>query len=153
MISKKFSVATLAETEKLARAIGRMVRDEIKNNVVLNLNGDLGSGKTTFTRYFIEEFNGGQDVHSPTFTLMNIYPGAVPAYHFDFYRLDREEELVGIDIEDYLPPENGISIIEWGDKFNTILPEDCINLDFFLEDEHRQIILSSCYPYPFPEQL
>ncbi len=132
---------TLEDTKSFAQKIARLI--EVDNSLVLNLNGDPGSGKTTFSRFLVKSLNGAEDVHSPTFTLMNIYDGAFPIYHFDFYRLESELDLVGINIEDYLPPPRGISIIEWGNKFREILPEKRLDLDFFYDKNTRRCEFSA----------
>jgi tRNA threonylcarbamoyladenosine biosynthesis protein TsaE len=71
---------------------------------------------------------------------MNEYKGEPPIFHFDFYRLESEDDLVSINIEDYLPADPGVSIIEWGNKFEHILPENRIDLDFYYHGSDSRLI-------------
>jgi len=139
MTSSELILKSLKETRQIAENISKLI--QTKNIRVLNLNGDLGSGKTTFCRYLVNDINGSEHVHSPTFTLMNEYSGDPTVFHFDFYRLDSEDDLISINIEDYLPPSAGITIIEWGNKFREILPEDRLDLDFFYGEQDGQRLL------------
>mgnify|MGYP002980231031 FL=1 len=91
------------------------------------LNGDLGAGKTTFTKGLVAGLNGKKTIVSPTFTIMHAYDDTrLPVYHFDMYRISSEDELYELGLEDYLY-ENGVCVIEWN-KF-TRLPEKIINVN------------------------
>ena len=138
--SKEIILNSLEDTNSFARAISAIIKKDPQ--IILNLNGDLGSGKTTFSRFFVEELIGNTDVHSPTFTLMNVYGDDLVVYHFDFYRLESEEELEGINIEEYLPAQQGVTLIEWGDKFREILPEKRIDIDFFYKEAGRKCVVT-----------
>lgn len=89
---------------------------------VVVINGELGTGKTFFIREAAGFFNAGS-VSSPTFALVNEYTGVIKIYHFDFYRINRIEELYDIGFEDYLNDSDAIIFIEWGNLFPDILPE------------------------------
>ncbi len=109
---------TLEETYAIAAEIARTLTP----GTVIALSGDLGAGKTTLVRGIVHALHG--DAHlvtSPTFTLMNVYEGHPPIYHFDWYRIDKASGLATIGLEEYLEG-NGISIVEWGEKFSTELP-------------------------------
>lgn len=88
------------------------------------LIGDLGAGKTAFTRGFARRFGIEKGVCSPTFILMHRYEGTEVINHYDLYRLSDYEELADIGFEEQI--ENGISLIEWPDAFMEYLPEDRI---------------------------
>ena len=91
--------------------------------------GDLGSGKTVFTRGFSSVISPGSRVKSPTYTIVNEYlRGDVPLYHFDFYRIESTDELDGIGFEDYV--SGGICIAEWCEKLGCELPDDSITVNF-----------------------
>jgi tRNA threonylcarbamoyladenosine biosynthesis protein TsaE len=83
----------------------------------------LGAGKTTFVQGFAKGLGIGEEhyVRSPTFTLMQEYRGRLPLYHFDFYRLTNALEVENIGFEDYLDSA-GVIVVEWADKFPTLLP-------------------------------
>jgi tRNA threonylcarbamoyladenosine biosynthesis protein TsaE len=103
------------ETEKIGAAIARKVSVP---GVVL-LRGDLGAGKTTLTRGIACGL-GLKDttlVHSPSFTLVNIYEGNCPIYHVDLYRLQGERDLYSIGIDDFIGKE-GVTVVEWSERLS-----------------------------------
>ena len=85
---------------------------------IILLTGDLGAGKTTFTKGIAKGLSVEQTVTSPSFTIMNQYQGNLPLYHFDLYRIDDPDEFLELGLEEFLFGE-GISVIEWSEK----LPE------------------------------
>jgi tRNA threonylcarbamoyladenosine biosynthesis protein TsaE len=89
---------------------------------VLALCGDLGAGKTQFVKGLATALGSDATVTSPTFTLIHEYlDGRLPLYHFDFYRLEDEDEALKIGLDEYLNG-GGICVIEWADKFPALLP-------------------------------
>lgn len=118
-------VADEAGTAQLARGLAKLC---IKGDV-LGLVGDLGSGKTTFARAFINALMPKEvEVPSPTFTLLQVYEAKpCPVFHFDLYRLERPEEAFDLGIEDAFA--DGISLIEWPDKLGRLLPADILSID------------------------
>jgi len=98
---------TVREGEKLGRTL--------KPGAVVALFGDLGAGKTAFTRGLAAGLGITMSVSSPTFTIVNEYPGAVPLFHFDMYRLESENELFDIGWDDYLE-RGGVCAVEWSEK-------------------------------------
>jgi tRNA threonylcarbamoyladenosine biosynthesis protein TsaE len=92
-------------------------------NDVVALAGDLGAGKTHFVKGLVEGLGGTDEVTSPTFTLIHEYrSGRLPVFHFDFYRINQPGEIGEIGFDDYLE-ENGIAVVEWGDRFPQVFPE------------------------------
>ncbi len=101
------------ETEKAAASFGK----ELVSGDVLILTGDLGAGKTTFTRGLASAMGMNPDIiSSPTFTLMNIYPGNPALIHVDFYRIPDGGDIFFEELDDALN-RNAIVVIEWGDRF------------------------------------
>lgn len=94
---------------------------------VVALIGNLGSGKTQFTRGLCQGLQVTQPVTSPTFVLINEYRGRLPVFHFDFYRLESEAEIRDLGIDDYLYGE-GVCVIEWAERGLSLLPEDRIEI-------------------------
>jgi tRNA threonylcarbamoyladenosine biosynthesis protein TsaE len=91
---------------------------------VLALCGDLGAGKTHFVKGLAVGLNSDAAVTSPTFTLIHEYLGGrLPLYHFDFYRLEDEDEALKIGLDEYLHGD-GVCVIEWADKFPELLPTE-----------------------------
>ena len=122
------------DTEKLAK---RLVKFSKKDNAVICLNGDLGSGKTTFTRYFIRNFFKSleiKEIPSPTFTLLQVYEHeGYTINHYDFYRLKNSSELFELNFGEAVTDD--VCLIEWSDKFVEILPNDRIEINFQIKSK------------------
>lgn len=117
-MTKNMTSHTLEETYRIAAMLARTLTP----GSIVALSGDLGAGKTTLVRGIVHALHGGaREVTSPTFTLMNVYEGHPPIYHFDWYRLNSRDALDTIGFEEYLEGP-GISIIEWAEKFPEALP-------------------------------
>lgn len=109
-------------------------------DAVICLNGDMGAGKTVIVRGIAQGLGIDTPVTSPTFTLINEYPGEIPLYHFDLYRLHSEDELFNLGLEEYLE-KPGIKIFEWASRFD-IFPENRHELEINILDYNcRKIIL------------
>ena len=119
---------SVEETQLLAEKIGRWV----KPGMILTLEGDLGAGKTTFTKGFARGLDIKRNVNSPTFTIIKEYQGRLPLYHMDVYRLENGAEDMGID--DYLFGE-GVCVVEWASMIEDILPKDRLDIKVYREDE------------------
>ena len=104
---------------------------KINAGSVIALNGDLGSGKTTFSQGFAKGLGVDQHVGSPTFKLVSEYSGSkMKLYHVDCYRLNSSEEFLNLGGENLLLPDNGITLIEWANIIQELLPEDVIEIVF-----------------------
>lgn len=88
----------------------------IKAPKIIVLSGDLGAGKTTFTKGFAEGLGISEIITSPTFTLLNEYTGNERMYHFDMYRLSSKEEAYELGFEDYFKKNDGIVLVEWAEN-------------------------------------
>ncbi len=104
-----------AATEEETFLAGFELAKTLKPGDIVTLDGDLGAGKTVFTKGICKYFNVTDYVVSPTYTIVNEYNGDVPVYHFDIYRIEEEEELFNIGFYEYLD-NDGIKIIEWASK-------------------------------------
>lgn len=104
---------------------GKRLAASLHAGSVVALSGDLGAGKTQFSRGLLEGLGGDPaEVSSPTFTLVHEYAsGRIPLFHFDWYRLDTEQELLGMGWRDFLQSE-GILLVEWADKFPASFPKE-----------------------------
>jgi len=107
------------ETKKFATDVAQT----LKKGDVIALVGDLGTGKTTLSKYIAEALGITETITSPTFTIVQEYhSGRLPLYHFDVYRVDDIEEMYRIGYEEYFYGE-GVCIVEWADIVEEILPE------------------------------
>ena len=102
----------IASNAEETKAFGEEFGKTLKNGDIVCLTGDLGAGKTTFTKGIAKALECIFEPVSPTFNIVNEYPGKIPVYHFDLYRLKTLEDLYSIDIDSYLF-SNGICVIEW----------------------------------------
>ena len=120
--------------------LGQSLAAELRPGDVLALEGDLGAGKTQFTKGLAAGLGVETDVTSPTFTLVHEYPGGrLPLFHIDLYRLEEEREVLGIGLDDYLDGD-GVTVIEWADKFAALMPRGVRWVRFrVLEGDNREI--------------
>jgi tRNA threonylcarbamoyladenosine biosynthesis protein TsaE len=125
-----------AETE----AIGRQLANNVDAGSVLALKGELGSGKTLFTQGLVAGLQSNAAVTSPTFTIVHEYQGGrLPVYHFDFFRLENPESAMRLGLEDYFFSD-GVSVIEWADRFPELIPEQARWISFGIKSEGQRII-------------
>lgn len=110
-------------------ALGKALAGSLKPGAVVALYGDLGSGKTVLTKGIGSALGiASEEISSPTFTIVNEYlAGTIPLFHFDAYRIESPEELFDLGYEDYFFGE-GICIVEWADRIESLLPEHTIRL-------------------------
>ena len=128
----------ISETEAQTVALAGRLAKRVKKGDVITLYGTLGAGKTTFCRGFIQSLLPQTEVPSPTFTLLQTYETPdFPVFHFDMYRLKSPEEAYEIGIEDAFV--DGVSLIEWPDKIQPILPKKQIRITIEIIDGKRQI--------------
>ena len=119
-------VLTFNEIDLLAKKLA----DYSKENTVIALIGDLGTGKKTFTKTFAKEFGVKENLKSPTFNYVLEYlSGRLPLYHFDVYRLCSSEEIYEIGYEDYIN-NGGVALIEWANIIEEDLPKEYIRIEF-----------------------
>lgn len=129
------------ETEQLGERLGR----SLEAGTVVALMGELGAGKTTFTKGIAKGLDVDDLIHSPTFNLIHEHHGRLPVYHFDLYRLVNPEELDDLGYEDYFYGD-GVSIVEWPEKIMDMLPPDHIEVRISGEDESRTFELYAAGP-------
>jgi tRNA threonylcarbamoyladenosine biosynthesis protein TsaE len=125
-----------AETEE----IGRQLAERIDLGAVLALKGELGSGKTLFVKGLVAGLGCSADVTSPTFTIAHEYRGGrLPVYHFDFFRLKDSQSLARLGLDDYFFSD-GLSVIEWADRFPEFIPEQARRILFEIKSETQRVI-------------
>lgn len=118
-------------------ALGEKFGQHLFEGAIITLEGDLGAGKTTFTKGIAKGLGITQIVNSPTFTIIKEYEGRLPLFHIDAYRLDNAEEDLGFD--EYFFGE-GVTVIEWPSKIADQIPESHLNIIIqHLGDKGREI--------------
>jgi tRNA threonylcarbamoyladenosine biosynthesis protein TsaE len=141
---REVTCSGVEETLKLASRIG----ESLRGGETLALEGDLGSGKTTFTRGLAIGL-GVPDprlVSSPTYVLEQVYPARLSIHHYDAYRLGSEEEFLALGFEEQIE-QRAVLVIEWADRVSRVLPRDSLRLEFLMPadpllSEERRIRIS-----------
>jgi len=130
-----FASKSVAETQALGKALGSV----LAAGDIVCLSGDLGAGKTAFVQGVAAGMGINDYVTSPTYTLINEYPGRIPLYHMDVYRLGDIDELADLGFEEYLDG-SGVVLIEWADLIAVALPRDVLWVEIAVTgDETRNI--------------
>jgi tRNA threonylcarbamoyladenosine biosynthesis protein TsaE len=134
-----FSLANEQATVAMGKKLASIVKDELQQGIVVYLNGDLGAGKTTITRGFVQGMGHVGHVKSPTYTLVEPYDLVDwQVYHFDLYRLGDPEELEFMGIRDYFN-EKSCCFIEWPEKGYGLLANADITINMAYLDEKREV--------------
>ena len=132
----EYKLTTRSEMDTIELA--QNLESEKFPNMVICLNGELGSGKTIFTKGFANALGITETVTSPTFNIIKEYDGELPLYHMDVYRLDGNTE--GVGIEDYFT-KGGVVIIEWANTIKDILPENRLDIKFKIAGESTRVLV------------
>lgn len=127
----KISCKSEKETADLATKLG----ENLLSGDLICLEGDLGAGKTTFTKSLAKAIGVTRTVNSPTYTIMKQYQGKVPFYHFDVYRIENEEEDFGF--EEYFYGE-GIAVVEWSHLIASQLPDERLEIYIYHVNENER---------------
>jgi len=132
----KIVVNCVSELELAATSLLELIND---NNIIC-FYGEMGVGKTTFIKEICKKLKVEDVVSSPTFSIINEYltENNESVYHFDFYRIEKEEEAFDIGYEEYFYQDN-LCLIEWPEKISSIIPENIIKVQITRSDEQRII--------------
>ena len=136
----EYKITTRNEMETIE--IAQNFESEKFPNMIICLNGELGCGKTIFTKGIANALGITETITSPTFTIIKEYNGELPLYHMDVYRLDGNTE--GLGIEEYFS-KGGVVIIEWADTIKDILPNERLDIKFKVVDENKRILIIKPY--------
>jgi tRNA threonylcarbamoyladenosine biosynthesis protein TsaE len=121
-------------------AFGRERAGNLSAGDVIALVGDLGTGKTQFVKGLVAGLGSDAAVTSPTFTIVHEYVGGrLPIYHFDFYRLENRNSVSGLGVDDYFFGD-GVSVIEWADRFRDLIPDKAQWIFFEIKSETARLI-------------
>ena len=133
----------ISESEDRTMEIARELGAQASPGTVFALVGGLGTGKTVFARGLARGVGVAGDITSPTYTLLDIHEGRIPLYHFDLYRIEKEEELDGLCFEEYWDGD-GVSVIEWADRAPWRLPAGHIRVTLdYLDETRRSIVIET----------
>lgn len=114
------------QNEQETRAFGLALAKDLGPGAVIGLAGELGTGKTTLTRYIAEGLGIREPIQSPTFTILREHSGGrLPLYHFDVYRIDDPDDLFETGYEEYFYGE-GVAVVEWADKIRELMPPETL---------------------------
>ena len=129
--------------------IAQNFESEKFENMIICLDGELGSGKTVFTKGIAQALGIEESITSPTFTIIKEYlTGELPLYHMDVYRLDGNAD--GVGIEEYYN-KGGIVVIEWAKTIKDILPEERLEIKFKVMDENKRMLIITPYGKKYEE--
>jgi tRNA threonylcarbamoyladenosine biosynthesis protein TsaE len=142
MNQKNTKIEIISVSAQQTWEIARFIGGKLRKGDILALSGELGSGKTCFTGGLARGLGVDEkyQITSPTFTLINEYPGRCKLYHFDVYRLNGYSEFEDLGYEEYFCGK-GVVVIEWAEKIVQILPADTFFISFEYIDENRRKII------------
>jgi len=129
----------LIKNEEDTRRFGHELASRLKPGDVVALIGDLGTGKTTLTKYIAEGLGITEMITSPTFTIVCEYhSGRLPLYHFDVYRIDDPDDMFEIGADEYFYG-NGVCVVEWADQIAELLPDEtiCVFMEYGTNEGER----------------
>ena len=122
------------------RELGIRLAEKLKAGDVILLEGELGAGKSELARGVARGLGVRETVTSPSFTILNVYEsGRIPLYHFDWYRLESEEELYELGMDEYLGGD-GVALVEWPGRCPDAVPEDSLRIRITAEGENTRRI-------------
>ncbi len=133
----QITTGSSCDTEALGESLGSLLQP----GSFLALRGDLGGGKTCLTRGVVAAL-APQSAHlvaSPTYAIMNSYPGNTPVYHFDFYRLTGDDDIAELGFEEFFYGD-GVCVVEWSERLVELLPADVLTLRFEYAGDDRRLI-------------
>jgi len=147
VIRMEYKITTHNELETIE--IAQNFESEKFENMIICLDGELGSGKTVFTKGIAHGLGIDEPITSPTYTIIKEYPnGELPLYHMDVYRLDGNAD--GVGVEEYYN-KGGIVVIEWANTIKHILPEERLEVKFKVVDENKRLLIITPYGRKYEE--
>ncbi|MDD3392916.1 MAG: tRNA (adenosine(37)-N6)-threonylcarbamoyltransferase complex ATPase subunit type 1 TsaE [Bacilli bacterium] len=142
----EYRITTHNEFETIELA--QNIESEKFPNMIICLNGELGSGKTMFAKGIANALGIKDSITSPTFNIIKEYEGELPLYHMDVYRLNGDYDGLGID--EYFH-KNGIVVIEWADTIKNILPKERLEIKFKIIAENKRVLVITPYGSKYEE--
>jgi len=139
---------------KKTQAFGRRLGEIALPGDIITLEGGLGAGKTTLTQAIADGIKVPDSfyVTSPTFALLHEYPGRIPLYHMDLYRISGEEEIEMLGFEDYMYGK-GLAVIEWSEKLGSLTPSDRLHIKLSITGESTRVAVLTVHGYAWGQRL
>lgn len=129
------NIKTISSSEDM-KSFGQELGNSLKGGEVIELIGDVGAGKTTFTKGLAKSLGITDEIQSPTFTISRVYEGAKNnLVHYDFYRLN-DAGIMAIEMQDVIDDPNNITVIEWGEPVREVLPKKYITVKIKIISEN-----------------
>ncbi len=136
-MEKRMVVYSAQQTRELGKRLGELCFE----NCVITLSGDLGAGKTTLTQGLAQGLGIQGTISSPTFTILKIYQGRLPLYHFDAYRLEGSDEDLGFE---EMIDGDGVAVIEWPEFMSREIPEEVLRITMRrVEEDQRELLFTA----------
>lgn len=142
----EYKITTNSEFETIELA--QNFESEKFPNMIICLNGELGSGKTMFAKGIANALGIQETITSPTFNIIKEYDGELPLYHLDVYRLDGKTN--GVGIEEYFT-KGGVVVIEWADTIKQALPSERLDIKFKVAGENKRILVITPHGQQYEE--
>jgi tRNA threonylcarbamoyladenosine biosynthesis protein TsaE len=142
----EYKLTTRSEEETME--VAQNIESEKFPNMIICLEGDLGSGKTVFTKGLAQALGIDEIITSPTFNIIKEYGGEMPLFHMDLYRLNGNPDELGLD--EYFN-KNGIVVIEWADMIKDYLPEERLEIKIKIVDEDTRVLIITPYGTRYEE--
>ena len=142
----EYRITTNSEFETIE--VAQNFESEKFPNMIICLNGELGSGKTMFAKGIANALGIQETITSPTFNIIKEYDGELPLYHLDVYRLDGKTD--GVGIEEYFT-KGGVVVIEWADTIKPILPSERLDIKFKVAGENKRVLVITPHGQQYEE--
>ena len=137
------NIKTISSSEDMI-SFGQELGNSLKGGEVIELIGDVGAGKTTFTKGLAKSLGITDEIQSPTFTISRVYEGTKNnLVHYDFYRLN-DAGIMAIEMQDVIDDPNNITVIEWGEPIREVLPKKYITVKIKIISENIREVEWSC---------
>lgn len=147
-IGDKMEYKITTHNERETIELAQNFESEKFPNMIICLEGELGSGKTVFTKGIANALGINETITSPTYTIIKEYDGELPLYHMDVYRLNGNVE--GIGIEEYFH-KDGVVVIEWADTIKNYLPTERLDIKFKVVDENKRVLIMTPHGRKYEE--
>jgi len=132
-----YTIKTTTPQETWALADQLIQNQTINAGTIIALHGDLGAGKTSFVQGLARALKINEPITSPTYTLVSTYPGQIPLFHLDLYRLSDPQEVLGLGLEEYFQP-NAIVAIEWAERAEGLLPDHLLHIKIKVDQQTQK---------------